>query len=257
MKYKCLVALPLVFVGCLASVPVMFPVRDISRSRRAEGGYLVRSVVDRAQVIFPASDWKFLESTSPGANYLIEPATGSCLRFHSISFGHQFKEFLLWGYTIRENQWAEELKRVVNDEERQVRFLQEWIKRALSQGEIDQTNNLAIVYPLLERNQSAAILYPLKLDPLQQSVNVNRQLIGSHRFVYAEIRTSSKTGNRQILFNSSIYISYLRYIPRLDSWQFFAAFSHIPIDLRPEQARAVQELFFRTLATLSIDLLRE
>ncbi len=219
-----------------------------STSPLAEGGHVITTVVYSVRVVFPASDW----ALSAKRKYLVDPATGASLRFAGRTFGSRFKTFLIWGYTAAEHRWAEELNQVADEHERDARFLREWIERALRRGEIEPSDNLDLVHALLQADRSTVVLQPIKLDPSAQPIKIDRQTIGSYNFVYTDLKTSFQRDGRPVSLNTTIYITGFHYLPRLDSWEFFAAVSHIPLELPSEQQQAIRQLFFKTLSTLSL-----
>src|SRR5881628_399057 len=129
------VCMILISATCSVLATMTFPTTDVSSSQTTNGGYVIRSVVDSARVVFPASGWRLIERTYPGGNYLMEPATGTSLRYYAIRFGSRHKEFLIWGYSVSEHQWVKKFDHVKNQDQKQAQFLSEWIERTLRRGE--------------------------------------------------------------------------------------------------------------------------
>jgi hypothetical protein len=213
-----------------------------------EEGHVLTDIVYSVRAVFPASGW----GLSQKYKYLVDPITGASLRFAGWTFGRRFKTFFIWGYTAAEHRWAEELNQITDENERDARFLREWIERALRRGEIEPSDNLDLVYPVLQAHQISMALEQIRLDPPSQAISIARESVGSYDFVYTNIKTSFQRNGRPILLNTTIYLTGFHYITRLDSWEFFAAVSHVPTELPPEQQQRIRVLFFKTLSTLSL-----
>ena len=231
----------------LLGATLVLPVEEIPRARITPEGYIVRTVAYDARVLFPSHDWTHIEG-----GYLVDPVTRAALTFGGRWFGHKPKTFLIWGYTVREHQWARELNLISDQDEKQSRFLKEWIERALRRQEIDLSDDLRIGYPILTADQKSAVFFPLSLSPADQAVNIKHQTIGSHRFASVELTTQSEIAGRTVRLNTTIYICGFRYWTRLDDWQFFTAMSHVPTDASPEDKERIRDLFLRTLPSVSI-----
>jgi hypothetical protein len=254
---KCLIVIVLscVLLSCGTWGVMVYSARDFSPRQRVDGGYKLISVADKARLVFPQAGWKLIEVTYPGGNYVVEPTTGACLRFDSISFGRKYNPSPVRSYVTSEHQWAQKFKDTTVREDNEKEFFREWIDRALIRGEIKHPDDLAIVYPALVEEKTGAVLHPLELDPSSGPINVKRHKVGSHSYSYAEMPTRVRLNGQSLSLETSVWISYFRYVPRFKEWQFFAAFSHIPTDLPPSRKQEIRELLERTLLTLSIQLI--
>lgn len=224
------------------------PVTDVSRNSRVNGGYLVREVIYGSRVAFAASDWK----TMP-RGYLLDPETGASFRFAGRAFGGKFRTFLIWGYTASEHQWARALNEISDHDEKQARFLREWVDRALRRLELDTFDNLGLAHTALYRGEDKAIFYPLALSPSHQRVNIRHETIGAYRFAITDLSTITEGSDTPLSLDTTIYIAGFRHRIRMDDWSFFGAYSHIPTHLPPDQKDKLRGLFRETLTTLSLN----
>lgn len=242
-----LLAVTLLSMGAMRTLYTA-PVNDISSEPRMEGGYLVREVIYGSRVIFAASDWKIMPR-----GYVLDPATGSSFRFAGRAFGSKFKTFFIWGYSVREHQWAKVLNEITDHDEKQARFLREWVDRALRNTELDVFDHLGISHTVARKSEEKAIFYPLVLAPPSQAVDIKHETIGAHRFTMTQLITKAEDAENPLFLETSIYVSGLRYDNRMGDWEFFGAYSHIPMNLPAAAKEDLRRLFLETLRTLSLN----
>jgi len=231
----------------LLGATLVRPVEKIHPSDKTPEGVIVYTVISGARVLFPSHDWTHIRGD------LVEPNTRTSFTFKDRSFGRKYKEFFIWGFSVSEHQWARELNRIADQDEKQARFLREWIERALRRQEIEVSNSLSILYPDLTADQAAAVFYPIVLDPIDQPINIKSQTIDSFRFASVELSTRSEIAGRTVLLNTMIYVCGLKYDQEFDDWRFFTAMSHIPTETSAEQREQIRSLFMRTLPTLYLN----
>jgi hypothetical protein len=231
-----------------------YPTDDFIFRQKVPGGYQLKAIIDDAKVVFPSEGWKRILSTLPGAGYVIDPTTGACLRFDGISFGRRVRSFAMWLWTTSEHGWAERFSDSKTTPENQANFLGEWIRRSLINGDMDHPDNLSIGYPLLSSEKPTAFMIPLRLEPKNQPIVIQQIRIGAHNFTTADISTSFEVNGRRSALETSIWISYFRYLPQYEDHRFFLAASHIPAGLAAQKKREIRDLFQATLRSLSLNL---
>jgi hypothetical protein len=229
-----------------------YPTDDFISREKVPGGYQLKAIIDGAKVVFPAEGWKRILSTLPGAGYVIDPTTGACLRFDGISFGRKVRSFAIWLWTTSEHGWAKKFSDSKITPENQANFLKEWIRRALVNGDMDHPDNLSIGYPLLSSEKPTAFMMPLRLEPRTQPIVTKEVSVGAHNFTAADVTTSFEVNGRKTPLESSIWIAYLRYLPKYEDHRFFLAVSHIPAEIPSQKKREIRDLFEATLRSLSL-----
>ncbi len=104
----------------------------------------------RSHVTIAESDWLYYTTIFPVTRNVIDPETGASFRFDYVRFGRDWREFGLWGWTVRTHEWVRAVGEMADPDERAAAFLREWIDLTLRRGEIPQVavrKSLAGAFP--------------------------------------------------------------------------------------------------------------
>ena len=107
--------------------------------------------------------------------------------------------------------------------------------------------------PVLSADSLKSQLCPLHLGEQKLFASVQPEKVEGHNFSDLTVPTYIDYGGQRRQFETEVWLSYFRFVPKFEQWQFFVAFSHIPSNLSPDQKKDMRELFGKTLRSLSID----